>query len=168
MAASRNSIRDGVVVGLIGYAAVAVFYSVFDLLAARGTLFTVDLMGKAMFRGLRDPSVLYFPVEPDMTMVFWYNALHLVTALAIGLVVTGLVKHAEDNPSRRSLVFFVIVAGFFVTIGAVGFLTAPFRPLLPYWSIVLANALAVVLAGWYLVRRRPEVWQLFIPARENT
>lgn len=157
MTASRHSVRDGVVVGLIGYAAVAVFYSIFDLLASRGTLFTVDLLGKALFRGLRDPSVLYFPVEPDLTVVFQYNALHLVTALAIGMIVTGLVKYAEENPARRAIAVFVIVAGFFVTVAAIGYLTTPIRPLVPYWSIVLANALAVVLAAAYLLRRRPEI-----------
>lgn len=70
MAALRRTIRDGVVVGLIGYAAVALFYSVFDLLATRGALSTVDLLGKALFRGLRDPGVLYFPAERDMSAIF--------------------------------------------------------------------------------------------------
>jgi len=37
------------VVGLIAYAAVALFYSGFDWLAARGTLYTVDLLGKALW-----------------------------------------------------------------------------------------------------------------------
>lgn len=45
-----ETIGQGLIVGLIGYAAVAVFYTVFDLLAARGSLFTVDLLGKAFFR----------------------------------------------------------------------------------------------------------------------
>jgi hypothetical protein len=45
MVAPRRTIRDGIVVGLIGYAAVAVFYSVFDQLAARPPLYTVDLLG---------------------------------------------------------------------------------------------------------------------------
>jgi hypothetical protein len=29
------------------------------------------------------------------------------------------------------------------------------RPLLPWWSIVAANAFAALLAGLYLLRRRP-------------
>jgi len=157
--ADHRTTRDGIVVGLIGYAAVAVFYSVFDQLAARPPLYTVDLLGKAVFRGLRDPGVLFFPLQADVAAIFWYNALHLVIALAIGLVVTALVASAERHPSRRSLVRFVIAAGFIVTVIAVGVLTAPMRPVLPWWSIVLANALATLLAGAYLVRQRPGLWR---------
>lgn len=167
MASTRGTIRDGLVVGLIGYAAVALFYSVFDLLATRGPLYTVDLLGKALFRGLRDPSVLRFPVEPDVSAVFWYNALHLAIALTIGLVVVALVKHAEENPSRRLIVLFVLVAGFFVTVAGVGVFTAPVRPLLPYWSIVVANSLAVLVAGSYLVRKRPGLPGVFFGPRNR-
>jgi hypothetical protein len=160
MPARRGVAKDGIIVGIIGYAAVAVFYSVFDLLASRGPLYTVDLLGKALFRGLRDPSVLQFPVEPDTGAVFMYNALHLAVALLIGLVVVSLVKHAEENPARRAAVLFVLVAGFFVTILAVGFLTTPVRPLLPYWSIVVANVIAVILGAAYLLNRRRGLWHV--------
>lgn len=165
MPARRGVAQDGLIVGLIGYAAVAAFYSVFDLLASRGALYTVDLLGKALFRGLRDPSVLQFPVEPDMSAVFMYNALHLATALLIGLVVVSLVKHAEENPARRAGVLFVLVAGFLVTVLAVGYLTAPLRTLLPYWSIVVANVAAVVPGAAYLLNRRRGLWQVMSGSR---
>src|SRR5512133_3827029 len=61
MTTGNRWLRDGLIVGLIAYAAVAVFYSAFDLLASRGTLFTVNVLGQALFKGLRDPSVLQFP-----------------------------------------------------------------------------------------------------------
>lgn len=160
MVSRRGVAQDGLIVGLIGYAAVAAFYSVFDLLASRGALYTVDLLGKALFRGLRDPSVLQFPVEPDAGAVFMYNALHLATALLIGLVVVSLVKHAEENPAHRVGVLLVLVAGFLVTVLAVGYLTAPLRTLLPYWSIVVANVAAVVLGAVYLLNRRRGLWQV--------
>lgn len=160
MPARRGVAQDGFVVGLIGYAAVAAFYSLFDLLASRGPLYTVDLLGKALFRGLRDPSVLQYPVEPDTGSIFMYNVLHLAAALLIGLIVVALVKHAEENPARRAGVLFVLLAGFFVTVFAVGFLTAPVRPLLPWWSIVVANVVAVVLGAAYLLNRRRGLWHV--------
>lgn len=161
MLADNRTMRDGVVVGLIGYASVALFYGAFDLLAARGLLYTVDLLGKAVFRGLRDPAVLQFPLQLDMALIIWYNALHFVSALAIGLIVTGLVGHAQQMPSRRHVVLFIIVAGFVVTIFGVGMLTTAMRPVLPWWSIVVANAGATLLSGAYLLRRRPGLWRLF-------
>jgi len=147
--------RDGITVGLIAYASVAVFYSVFDLLATRGSLYTVNLLGKAVFRGLRDPGVTGLPIPLDLTAIFWYNALHLLLSLAIGLIVVRLIEQAERHHSQATLMLIVIVAGFVVTILAVGWLTTSIRPVLPWWSIVVANGLATVLAGYYLVRRRP-------------
>jgi hypothetical protein len=159
MVTARRTIRDGIVVGLIGYAAVAVFYSVFDQLAARAPFYTVDLLGRAVFRGLRDPGVLFFPIDRDWTAIFLYNALHLVVAVAIGLIVTSLIASAEQHPSRRPMVWSVIIAGFVVTIAVIGLLTTPMRPVLPWWSIVVANTLAVLLAGTYLLRKRPGLWR---------
>ena len=158
MITTRGTIRDGFVVGLIGYASVALFYSGFDVLAARDPLYTVDLLGKAVFRGLRDPGVLLFPLPLDGTAIFLYNALHLALALVIGLVVTALAGETERHPGRAPLVLLTLIAGFVVTIAIVGVLTAPMRPVLPWWSIVVANALAVVVAGAYLIRQRPLLW----------
>ncbi|HTJ24233.1 MAG TPA: hypothetical protein VL383_17660 [Gemmatimonadaceae bacterium] len=158
MVRSHGTIRDGLVVGLIGYAAVALFYSAFDALAARDPLYTVDLLGKAVFRGLRDPGVLSFPVALDGMAIFLYNALHLAIALVIGIIVTALAGEAERHPGRARLVLFTLIAGFVVTVAIVGLLTTPMRPVLPWWSIVVANALAVIVAGSYLVRQRPHLW----------
>jgi heme A synthase len=165
MSSPNRTIRDGIVVGLIGYAAVALFYSMFDLLAARGTFYTVNLLGRAVFRGLRDPEVLMFPVTLDVAAIVSYNSLHLALALIIGLVVTWLVGYAEEHPPRRFAVVLVIIAGFVVTVLAVGMLTAGMRPLLPWWSIVMANILAVALAGVYLMRRRPGLAGRMVAAR---
>lgn len=157
-----RTLRLGLIVGLIGYATVAIFYAVFDLLAARGALYTVDLLGKSVFKGLRDTAVLGLPIQLDFGAIAWYNTLHFLVSLAIGLVVTGFVDFAERQPSRAHLVTIVIVAGFVVTIVAVGILTAPIRPLLPWWSIVVANALAVIVAGAYLLQKRPGTWRRMV------
>ncbi|MDQ8153300.1 MAG: hypothetical protein P3B98_01450 [Gemmatimonadota bacterium] len=155
----RTWVRDGVVVGLIAYAAVAIFYSAFDVLASRGTLFTVNLLGQGLFNGLRDPSVLLFPVPVDFTVVFWYNAVHLVVSLAIGLFVLWLVERAEQFPARAGLIAGLLVTGFAITVAVVARLTEPMRTLLPWWSIVLANGAATACAAVYVLRRRPGLWR---------
>lgn len=138
----------------------------FDVLAARGALYTVDLLGMAVFRGLHDPAVLQFPLGLDPPAIFWYNALHLAASLAVGLIVTGLLAQAERRPAWARLVLAAIVAGFGVTVVAITVLTAPIRPLLPWWSIVVANALATLVGAWYLVRRHPGLpHRLLTPAR---
>jgi hypothetical protein len=49
------------------------------------------------------------------------------------------------------------VAGFVLTVIVVSWLSAEIRVLLPWWSIVLANSLAVALSAWYLSRRNPSL-----------
>ena len=85
----RRTLRDGIVVGLIGYASVALFYSAFDILASRGMFYTVNLLGKALFRGLRDPAVLMFPLEIDVTAAFFYNLVHLAAAFDVAILIGG-------------------------------------------------------------------------------
>jgi len=159
MTTRRHTIRDGIAVGLIGYAAVALFYSAFDLLAARGAWYTVNVLGQAVFRGLRDPAILQFPVSLDTRAIFAYNTLHLILALVIGLIVAALVAVAERVPRERQLIRSIIVAGFVVTVIVVGRLTNSVRPVLPWWSIVIANALAAILAGAYLIRLHRGLWR---------
>lgn len=160
---ANRVIRDGLSVGLIASVAVAAFYGVFDLLASRGMVYTVNLLGRSVFRGLRDPGVTGLPMTVDVEAIVWYSVLHLGLSLAIGVVVVGLVEHAERNPPRATLMAAIIVAGFFVTVFAVGRLTAPIRPVLPWWSIVVANGLATLLAGRHLVRRRPGLVGRLLP-----
>ena len=160
---SNRTIRDGLAVGLIGYVCVAVFYSAFDVLAARGHLYTVDLLGRAVFKGLRDPAILRLPVDRDLGAIVAYNALHLVIALVIGLVVTSLIALAERRPGMASAVLLTLIGGFVVTVVIVSVLTAPMRAVLPTWSIVCANALATLVAGLYLLRRRPRLLNRLLP-----
>jgi hypothetical protein len=162
MTPASRILREGLVVGFAAYASVAVFYAAFDLLAARGALYTVNLLGMAVFRGVRDPGILELPVPLDPAAIFWYNAVHLVISLAIGLTVVGLVAQAERHPPQARLVLFLIVAGFVVTILGVGLLTVSMRPVLPWWSIVVANSLAVVVGGSYLLRQHPGIWRRLV------
>lgn len=159
MTRSNRIVREGIVVGVIGFAAVAVFYAVFDFLAARGFLFTVNLLGEAVFFGLRDPSVLATPIAINLTAVLLYTALHLVIALAIGLFVSWLASHLEGPPREVRLAALLIAAGFFVTIFGIGMVSSPIKELLPWWSVVLANGLAVVVAGAYVLSKHPALRQ---------
>lgn len=163
MTRSNRTLREGLMLGGIAYVTVAIFYAVFDVLAARGFLYTVDLLGKALFHGLRDPSVLALPIQVDPTGIFFYNGLHFVASLVIGVIVAGLIARAERGPTEAYLSLVVIVAGFFLTVAVVQGLTVPIRALLPTWSIVTANGVATLVAGSALVWKRPEVVRILIP-----
>lgn len=163
MSTTGRTIRDGIAVGLIGYATVALFYSLFDVLAARDALHTVNMLGRAVFRGLRDPAILQFPLSLDMRAILLYNSLHFGLALFIGLVVATLVAIGDRTPERRRRIRVIIAGGFVVTIAIVGVLTTPMRPVLPWWSIAMANALSTFFGAVYFLGRRPGLWARWIP-----
>lgn len=153
MGTERPIERDGLRAGLIAAVAVAIFYAGFDQLAARGPLYTVNLLGLALFRGVRDPAILQLPIAIDGRAILTYTALHLALSVVIGLIVTRFLGIAMREPARAPMVWLLLVTGGVATILAVGYLTAPLRLLLPWWSIVVANAMAVAVVGADLLRR---------------
>ncbi|MDH5590021.1 MAG: hypothetical protein OEZ65_07855 [Gemmatimonadota bacterium] len=158
MALNGRAVREGVTVGLIGYAAVAAFYTLFDLLAGRGLVFTLNLLGKVVFRGVRDPAILQLPIPADVGAMVAYNFVHLVAALAVGLFVAWMVARVEDRPERGMVVSLVMLGGYVITVWAASRLTVDVAPLLPVWTIVTVNTLAAVGGAVFLWRAHPGLW----------
>jgi hypothetical protein len=77
--------------------------------------------------------------------------------------VSWLVAQLEGPPAQTRLALLVIVAGFFVTIFGIGMVSSPIKTLLPWWSVVVANILAVVVAGAYLLGRHPGLAKRLMP-----
>lgn len=159
----ERTIRDGLIVGFIAYLSVAAFYAAFDVLAARGTLYTVNLLGKAVFGGAADATALQQPIALDLRAIVWYNAAHFALSLGIGMIVMSLIAQAERLPPRVPLVVATIVGGFFVTIAAVGVLSEPIRHVLPWWTIIVANSSAVAFGGLYIRQYRRDAWRWLMP-----
>jgi hypothetical protein len=159
MAGTTRTVREGLIVGLIGYAAVAVFFTFFDLLAGRGPVFTLNVLGKVVFRGARDPAILQLPIPADVTAMVMYNFFHLFVALAVGLFAAWLVEGVESRPERGLLALLLILAGYVVTVVAVARLSSGIEPLLPFWTIVAVNTLAAIGGGAYLWRAHPGLWK---------
>ena len=81
----RSIIGEGIVVGLLGATAVAVWFLLYDL--AAGVPFrTPALLGATIFDGLRDPAALV--ITP--ALVLKYTVLHGLAFLAFGIAAAGL------------------------------------------------------------------------------
>jgi hypothetical protein len=145
-------VREGLIVGVVGYAVVAVFFTVFDLLAGRGAVSTLNLLGKMVFRGIRDPAILQLPIAADPTAMVGYNFLHLFISLAVGLLVAWLVGQVEERPTLGYPVLGVLIAGYFVTIAVVSLFAEDVSQLLPWWTIVTVSTLAFIGGGVVLIR----------------
>lgn len=156
MTSPSRWIREGMVTGLIAFVAVAVFYFVFDVLATRGALFTVNRIGQLMMKGPSGVSVSGLPIPLDPAAIVGYTAVHLAASLSIGVLVCRLVHEAELQPMLAQVALLFIVAGFAATIVIVGLISVPIRNVLPWWSIIVANSLAVLVAGFVMITRHPE------------
>ena len=148
-------IPEGTVVGLVAFATVAVFYAALDLLGGRAALHTVNALGVAFTRGTVAVPPADAPVAIAWGGVLTYSLVHLGASLAIGMLVCRLVFEAELRPMQAQVALLFIVAGFAGTIGLVGAWTTGLRAVLPWWSIITANALAVLAAGTVMLRRHP-------------
>ncbi len=159
MTRTGTDLREGLMLGLIAFIVVAAFYNGYDLVAARGPFHTVNLLGRAVFHGVRDAAQLAQPVPLDPGLIEGYNALHLVLSLGIGAVVMWLVGQADRDAARRPLLLLLVVGGYVATIASVAWVSAPIRDVLPLWSIVAANTLAVAAGAGYVAHRRPGIIQ---------
>ena len=88
---------EGMLVGLAGAVAVALWFFVYDL--AEGTPFrTPALLGAALFEGLRDPAALTI----TLALVLEYTAVHGLAFLAFGLVSAGLFALADSSDDAHA------------------------------------------------------------------
>ncbi len=91
----QKVLHEGILVGLAGAAAVAIWFLVLDLITA-SPFRTPALLGAVLFDGLRDPAAL--TITP--ALVLKYTAVHGLAFIVFGLAVAGLFALAEaSSPS---------------------------------------------------------------------
>ena len=94
--------REGLVSGLLGAAAVAVWFLLYDV-AAGVPLRTPALLDAVLFHGLRDPSALVI----TMPRVAEYTALHVLAFVFFGWLAAALLALADREP--RVLFAFIML-----------------------------------------------------------
>ncbi len=145
-------VREGIVSGVIGGTAVAIWFLIFDA-ATRQVLFTPAALGSALFNGADSTA----GVQITAATVLGYTALHFTAFLLIGFVAAAMLVLAEREPGM--LIAFVLV---FVTLEAsvIGFISLFANWILNSiggWNVVIGNVVAAVAMGWYLWRAHPNV-----------
>jgi hypothetical protein len=145
--------QEGIVAGVLGAAAVALWFLVVDALHGR-PLYTPTVLGTVLFRrGAGLPALQTLP--PSLDMVLMFTWVHGLVFAAIGGVASRLLAAAERNPSVGFgvLLFFVIFeAGF--TIAAMLF-AEPVLHALTWPSVLVANLLAAIAMAVYFRLRHP-------------
>ena len=148
MALEGRIVREGIVAGLIGAAAVAILILVFDV-AGGAPLQSPAILGSVIFKGIRDPSL----VTVSAGTVVGYTIVHGLGFIAVGLIAAFLVATAEREPAMvmALLIFFAAFEVFFLAL--IAFWALPVLGVLAWWEILAGNLVASAAMLYYFHRR---------------
>lgn len=158
---SHSIVREGMLAGVIGATAVAVWFFFVDVIAGR-PLFTPTVLGEGFI------SIFGRTPEPQVVNVIIYTLFHYAAFILVGLVAVVLVHAGERMPSvlAGSLILFVAIElGFY---GLVVLLHQTVLGNLAWYNILAGNLLAAVLMGTYLWRTHPALRKGLVAALEGT
>ena len=149
--------RDGVIAGIIGATAIAVWFFVVDLVASL-PFFTPTTLGRAVFSVLGTVPETASPI----VHVIAYTAFHYVVFIALGIVAASVVRLAGDEPSVLfgfAILFASFEVGFYAFVAVLSQVT----PLgqLPWWQVMVGNLIAAAAMGFFLLRRHPVLREQF-------
>jgi hypothetical protein len=155
-----RTVREGIWAGLLGAAAVAIWFLVYDT-AAGVPLRTPALLGAALFQGLREPSA----VQVTLPLVLQYTVVHGAAFVAFGIAAAGLLTLADRDPRLLFglVMLFCCFEVFFaalLTILAEWLLEA-----IPWWTILGGNLLAAIVMLGFFFREHRVTWREFLHAR---
>jgi hypothetical protein len=145
-------VREGIVAGLIGSAAVAAWFFFFDLTQGR-PFFTPAALGSALFLGASSLEL----VQVSAWTVLGYSVVHVAAFFVVGLVTSAIAWQAETTPPLilGAILLFVAFEAFFLGLLAIvaEFLLGP----LAWWAVAVGNLLAVTAIGIYLWIKHPKL-----------
>ena len=156
----NRTVREGIWAGLLGAAAVALWFLVYDT-AAGVPLRTPALLGAALFQGLREPSAL----QVTLPLVLQYTIVHGAAFVAFGIAAAGLLTLADRDPRIlfALVMLFCCFEVFFAALIAI--LAEWLLEAMPWWTILGGNLVAAVVMLGFFFREHRVTWREFLHAR---
>ena len=144
--------RDGIVAGVLGATAVAVWFLGVDLIYAHAFA-TPAALGRGLLRLFGPPGM-----EGTTTFVIGYTIFHYVVFIGAGLLVSVIVHWAQTAPTVLAGAMMLFVAfeiGFYALSAALQ--ESPFLGALGWAQVASGNLIAAVVMGAYMWRTHPEL-----------
>lgn len=144
--------RDGIIAGLLGATAVAIWFLGVDLIYAH-PLATPAALGRSLLRLFGPPGD-----EGTMTFVVAYTVFHYIAFVIAGLLVAVVVYWAQTSPTVLAGAMMLFVAfeiGFYALSAALQ--EAPLLGALGWGQVATGNLVAAVVMGTYMWRAHPEL-----------
>lgn len=152
MRAPSTRFKRGVVAGLLGAAAVAVWFFALD--AALGSPFqTPAALGSSLLFGKTT-------LEMSARTVIGYCAFHFVAFTLVGLLFVWITEKLERRPSFLLFALLFLILG--EALALANFTTYAQWNLgsLGIWSVTVANLIAIAVMGWYILATHPRLRRL--------
>jgi hypothetical protein len=158
MTQEHSIAREGVIAGILGATAVAVWFLVVDVIAG-SPLYTPTLLGTALLSIVGGTAQ-----ESTLTYLVAYTIVHYAAFIASGLAVSYVVHKAATEPSVLlifMLLFIIFELGFY---GMTLMLAETALRSLAWYQIAAGNVLAALVMGVYMWRTHPALGQEFAHA----
>jgi hypothetical protein len=141
----RRMLVDGLVAGVVGYAVVAAFFVLLNVLGGRPPLYTAAALGELVFGGGGEEVLAV-----DPTLVLAFNGVQLVALLAFGFFAAWLMYEAELHPELWYLAFFLFLAATIVGFASVLVVTMIVGSVVSPWLMVASSLLGAAAIAVYL------------------
>jgi hypothetical protein len=144
--------RDGIVAGLLGATAVAVWFLILDIMY-RQAFATPAALGRGLLRILGPRGG-----EGMAVFVIAYTVFHFAAFILVGFLVAVIVHWAEREPTVLAgamMLFVVFEIGFYGLSSALTEL--PFFGALGWAQVATGNLIAAIVMGTYMWRTHPEL-----------
>jgi hypothetical protein len=152
--------REGLAGGLLGAAAVAVWFLLYDL-AAGVPLRTPALLGAALFHGVRDAAF----VTATLPLVLQYTVVHCAAFVLFGWAAAWLLALADREPRFLFAVIMLFCCFEVVFVALVAVLAEWLLETLHWWTILIGNGVAAGVMLAYFHRGHRPAWRAFMAAR---
>lgn len=152
--AERPLMRDGVITGLLGAGAVALWFFVVDIMATI-PFQTPAALGSAVLLGASSPT----DVRLNLGVIGAYSFLHLFAFCAVGIAFAWVAERIERAPGfwLLGLMAFIVVEGLFIA--TAGIVSAWVLGTLGWIQIGVGNLVAVAAMGAWLWQTHPRLRQ---------
>ncbi len=144
--------RDGLVAGLLGATAVALWFLVLDSIYSH-PLATPMALGRGLLRIFGPPGNEGMPV-----FVMAYTIFHYAAFIGVGMVLAVIVHLAEEQPTVLAGALMLFVAfeiGFYALSAALQ--ESPMLGTLGWAQVASGNLVAALVMGGYMLRTHPEL-----------
>lgn len=140
--------REGIVAGLLGGAAVAIWFLFLDVVIEGRPLYTPNLLGQVAFYRGHPPTI-----ELHSGAIVAYTFLHFGVFSLFGLGLTELVRLAARYHIWRFALVIVLVVFEVFFVGFSFILLGPTEAGSRWWSILVGNTFALTtMASYYYLR----------------